>query len=156
MAQQSDVTVIPTITASSAYASGNQIGGLLTIPGVNAGGSEGTRLEKIVVVDKAGQSAAVDVLVFNAAPSVGSDKAAVAISAADLATKCIGNAKILSADYSSAGTPSVATYTRPSGPLFAKPVQGGAATLYAVLVSRGTPTFTSTSDIIVKFQFSWD
>lgn len=152
------VTATPTITSGSAYASGNQLGGLLTLSGVNNGGSAGCALIDVVVTDKAGQSAALDVLLFDASVTVGSDKAAVAISAADLTAHCLGNLKVTAAMYSSAGTPSVATFNGSNMPLLLKPAAGqtGTGTLYAVLVSRGTPTYTSTSDLTVKFLFAYD
>lgn len=160
MAQQLHVvSVTPTITSGSAYASGNQLGGLMTVSGVNAGGSSGCILQDVVVVDKAGQNAAMDVLVFDASVTVGSDKAAVSISAADLTNHCLGNLKVTAAMYSSAGTPSVATFNGSNMPLTVKPAlgQGGnTGTLYAVLVCRGTPTYTSTSDITVKFKFGFE
>ena len=153
------VTATPTITSGSAYASGNQLGGLLTLSGINGGGSGGCVLQDVIVTDKAGQSAAIDVLLFDASVSLGSDKSAVSISAADITAHCLGNLKVTAGMYSATGTPSVATFNGSNMPLLLKPALGvgtGTGTLYAALVCRGTPTYTSTSDLTVKFKFSFD
>lgn len=158
MAQQLQVVVAtPTITSGSTYASGNQIGGLLALSGVNGGGSSGCTLQDVVVVDASGQNAAMDVLLFDASVTVGSDKAAVNISASDMANHCLGNLKLAASAYSSAGTPSVAALV--GSPLLCKPAAGNgtaSGSLYAVLVCRGTPTYTSTSALTVKFCFTFD
>src|SRR5262245_26643536 len=75
----------PTVTASSAYASGNADGGLLTFAGLPGAGV----LQTVLLRDKAGQGVSYDLFLFDSAPAAPTDKAALALSAADLA-KCIG------------------------------------------------------------------
>lgn len=136
-------TATPTITSGSAYASGNAIGGIMTFAGiVNRGYSA---VYSVTIVDKAGQSAAVDLILFSQSFTPTADKSAIAISAAD-ALNVLANIKVLAADYSAIGTPSVATKSQ----LFFGAVGTLDNNLYGQLISRGTPTYTSTSDLTVK------
>src|SRR5919108_1061175 len=79
----------PTVTASSAYASGNAVGALLTFAGMARVAGQGGVLQTVLLRDKAGQNVPYDLLLFDAAPSTPTDKQALALSDVDLA-KCIG------------------------------------------------------------------
>jgi hypothetical protein len=141
------VEVSPTLD-TSAYTSGDHMGTLMTLTGVGEAGA-GCRLEKVVVVDKAKQSQAMKILLFDASPTItSSDNAAVDISDAEMADKCIGVVSVVTGDYTALNASSVADTT------YNKPIKSPGATLYALCVSAGTPTYAADS-LVLKFHFSW-
>lgn len=135
-------TAAPTVTASSAYASGNAVGGLLTITSVPNSGT----IQNVTLDFKSAQTAAFDVLFFNANPtnSTFTDKSPVAVAVADFAT-LMAPAQV--ATCVNTGTTSVC-FLNNIAHAYSLPAAG--STLYAVIVTRGTPTFTATSDVSLR------
>jgi len=144
------VEITPTVD-TSAYGSGDQIGTVFTItPVSDAGGAHLAVLDTVIVTDKASQSAALDILLFDELPTVASaDQAACNVSDAEMADKCIGVISLASASYKALSANSVVMAHQLS--LSLKPKKDN--TLYGLLVSRGTPTYTSASDLTIKFVF---
>lgn len=142
---QTSVTVAQTVTASSAYASGNCVGGLMTIAGIPASGF----LQSVVVNSKSAQTAAIDIIFLNANPvnSTVTDKTAVAVAVADFAD-IAAVAHVV--DWTNTGTTSVGQAVG----LAAEYVLATGTTGYAIAVTRGTPTFTATTDISITFLFA--
>jgi hypothetical protein len=139
----STLTVAQTVTAASAYATGNAVGGLITLTSINRASGASILVQSVLVTSKSAQTNPMDILLFNASPtgSTCTDKTAVSIVAAD-AGKLVGVAHVT--DWTSGGTASVGQMQQP--PIgIAVP----ATTLYACLVTRSTPTWTSTSDVSV-------
>jgi hypothetical protein len=132
----------PTITAG-AYTAGKAIGGMLTFKDLATRGF--STVYNVVVVDKSGQAPACDLVLFSQPFTATANAATIAISAAD-SLNCIGNVKIVAGDWSNIGTPAVAAKMQ----LFLAAVGDLDNNVYGQLICRGTPTFTSTSDIIVK------
>lgn len=139
---QVTTTVAQTVTASSAYSTGNAVGGLVTI--ANAGRiAAGTGLlQSVTINSKSVQSARIDVVLFRANPTASTctDKTAFSVAAADF-DKVFGVAHVT--DWTVLGTPSVGQAQNLAMPYS---IASGTS-LYACLVVRGTPTFASTSDI---------
>ncbi|UYN96568.1 MAG: hypothetical protein KIT25_06445 [Enhydrobacter sp.] len=135
----------PTVTSGSAYASGNAVGALLTFAGMARVAAQGGVLQTAIIRDKAGQNVPYDLLLFDAAPTAPTDKTAVALSDADLA-KCIGVVPFAGIVLGAASSKGV--LTAPGLGLAYK--LGAGTSLYGILVTRGTPTFASTSDISVE------
>lgn len=144
MAQYIDIIQTPTITASSAYVSGNALGGLLTFADILRYGS--ANLRAIILTDKANQKAAIDLLLFNQSFTATANKSAIAISTSD-ALNLIGRISIGTSAYTTIGTGAEATVSGLIHPVIGS---SGANTLYGQLVVRGTPTYASTSDIQVR------
>lgn len=140
-------TAVQTVTASSAYASGNAVGGLMTLASATASNGSGGLLQSVIQYTKSAQTASIDVFVFKANPSSSTctDKTAFSLAAADF-DKVIGVAHI--SDWTSAGTPSVGQSQSLAIPFS---LASGTA-LYACAVTRGTPTYASTSDSEFAFQ----
>ena len=139
----------PTVTAASAYASGNCVGGLLTF--ANAARVSSGLINKVVITSKSAQTAQMDLILFDANPTgtTVTDKAAVAVAVADFA-KVIGSVNVL--NWTNTGTTSNGTAPGVTLP-FAIP---SGTSLYGILVVRGTPTFTATSDITVTLGIHQD
>ncbi len=134
----------PVITSGSAYSSGQAIGSTITIPKVADFGF-GTILN-VALIDTSDQKAAIDILIFNqplASPQT--NKTACSISAAD-AANLVGHLSLTGASYSDLVASAVATQYN----LWMAIAGGVDNNVYVQLVSRGTPTYTSTSALIVK------
>lgn len=154
MAQGNNTLVLsntPTIQAA-AYAAGQSIGGLITLGNVGHNGVTSGLLQSVIIVDKAKQNASVDVVFFSAQPTGAgttiTDKAAVAIDPADL-TKIVGVVHLT--DYTSFSANSVG-----EGQNQTMPYNCSSGSLFAVIVCRGTPTYTSNADISVVARLLQD
>lgn len=142
------VTVTQTVTSGSAYASGNAIGGVMTFAGLADRGF--STIMSLTVVDKSSQNAACDLFLFNQLPTgTVTDKTAVALSTADL-LNCVAVVPIATTDYASGGTNGSVAAKVGKANLFIGVGGSSDNNVYGVLVSRGTPTFTSTSAIAVS------
>jgi len=137
------VAVTPTID-TEIYASGDQIGTATLVPATIAN-SNVLQIDTITVMDLSKQKAAINVLFFSSLPTVVSvDNGAFDISDAEMAAKCLGYVPIASADYKDIANSSVAT------------VRGidlsvlRSTALYMMVLSAGTPTYTSTADLVFK------
>lgn len=135
-------TVTPTVTAS-AYTAGNVVGGKLTFSSMLDTALSGI-LQSIHVVSKTALTAGLKLYLFNADPSSSTftDKSAPSIHASDFA-KLIGVYPLSQPD-SGLGTHAVWLLDS-IGKLF----NASGSTLYAVLITTGTPTPGSTSDFSV-------
>lgn len=139
------VAAAPAVTASSAYASGNVIGTKFTLAGL-ARVAGGTGLMQMASIQcKSAQSFACDMILFHTDPSASTftDKTALSIAAADF-DKIIGVISFAAGAWTSLGTPSFAQAIQLG---MAYKLASGQVDGYGVLVSRGTPTFSSTTDI---------
>lgn len=134
-------------TSTSIYASGDQIGVEVELPGAcNAG--EPSVLRSLTVIDKSKQKADLDILLFDEDPTNAvADNAAADISDAEMADKAIGIVSVATGSYKDLTANSIATIS--PGLM----VRG--STLYALVVCRGTPTYTGTSDLVLKAAFDW-
>lgn len=159
------ITVTPTISTTPAYTSGDCLGGLMTLSNASRFDGGGGTINSIRILDKTqAQRAAMDLLFFSASVSPAGDNAACAFSDADMGN-LVAVVSILTTDYNTAwpGTPlnSVAfkpdtkTNTLPHN--MAIPYFCSAGTsLYCQAVVRGTPTYTSTSDLVFQFCLTLD
>lgn len=141
------VSVTPTVD-TNIYASGDNIGGELTFSTAICGGiSANFSVNSVVISDKAAQAVAYDVLLFKSNPSstTFTDNAALDIHDSDL-TKLLPPINILAADQFSFADNSVSSLSSLESGGFLSSTGG---TLYGALVSRGTPTYASASDVTI-------
>lgn len=139
----------PTIN-TSAYTAGDELGTLITITGAARYTAGGGFVRSITVLDKTqAQRSAIDVLFFTDTISVAGNNNPFLPSDADM-LKFLGIVPVATGDYNTAwaGTPTNSAATKLSADF---PYVCAATSLYALLVVRGTPTYTSTSDIVVSF-----
>lgn len=134
----------PVVTASS-YTTGFEVGGLMTFSSIGRAPNSSGIIQDVTLTSKTVQTAEFDIYLFNSNPSnsTWTDHASPAINAADV-SKLIGVVK-MTKNYSGLGTH---TIYKPDETTFA-PIPFSGATLYAVMVVVGTPTFGSTSDLVV-------
>lgn len=146
------ISVTP-VVSTSAYGAADQVGGIQTLTGAcEIVGKPGV-IESIVILDKAKQKAAMTIFFFNSLPTVASsDNAALDITDAEMA-KAIGHVAIAAADYQDVANSSLACkIVSPGLPIPAT----GSPSIYAVMMTTGTPTLGSTSDLVVRYMVRQD
>lgn len=144
----------PTVTASSAYSSGNQVGGIQTLISGSLGQGSAASVVSVSVIDFASQNAALTIFFFDDLPVVAStDKAALDITDAEMQDKCVGFILVPAANYQAVANSSIATVLFPN--LYIRSQQS-AGNIYAVVKTTGTPTYTGTTDLTFKYSFIQD
>lgn len=143
-----------TVTASSAYVTGHQVGGLITIQNmIDASNNQGAAyLRSLQLTIASLQTAAFTLYLFNQQPtnSTWTDAAAPAIAAADVPF-LIGAYKFTSPD-SGLGTYSLYTLDN-LNKLYTIPNSDNI--LYGILTVTGTPTFAATTDVSLSVGVEW-
>lgn len=146
------VSVTPTLD-TNAYATGDRLGSIHTIaavvrPDVSSGLGVAT-LKQIVIIDQAAQSADMDILFFNALPTVASaDNAAIDISDAEMIAKFIGSVSV-GAAYVALAANSVHTAIIDPG---LKVYAASGTTIYALPVIRDSATYAANS-LVFRYSF---
>ena len=107
-------------------------------------------VRNVVVLDEDGEDAAFDIMFFQSLVTGGTDNVAFAPSDADL-QESVGVVVVAAADYKAAGTPSVATVETNLHMQLE-----GSKSLFFQLISRGTPTYTATTDLQLRFVIEQD
>ena len=139
------------VSTSPAYTAGDAVGGKRTL--ANAVKTAGTGvLESIVVLDRANQKAALEIFIFDADPTAATitDNAAFVFSTDDL--KVLARISVAATDYVTLNSKAVAI-VRGLG-VALKAASG--TSLFAAVVTTGTPTFSVTTDVQVTFGILQD
>jgi len=135
----------PTID-TAIYASGDSIGGLITLTNAAYALTGSGFISYITIADKDREGADIDVVFFTSNPSATTftNNAALTINDADLVKiACVVNVTT-DAIFVDNGVSYVSSANCPFD------LGYNNTTLYAALVSRGTPTYTSTSDLTLR------
>jgi hypothetical protein len=142
------LTFVPAITPA-AYDDGDQIGAVNDLAAALDDGNDSASVLSLTIVDKAKQNAPIDVLLFSDSPTlVSADNAPLDISAANMAAKFLGRIRVTADDYSELANCSVATINGVG--LMLEATTPAKKILHAVVQSRGTPTYASATDLVVK------
>lgn len=138
------------VIVPAAYATGDVIGGLITLPSFFIENRGQSLIKSLFVTDAANQKASIDLYLFNAIPvtSIGADNAAFALANADL-PKLVGRLSILTADYVTAKAATNAEACYKNLDLLVEGAQGS-QTIYIAAISRGTPTYAGAADLTFK------
>jgi hypothetical protein len=148
-----------TNSSSPAYAVGDQIDGLQQITNaVDASGDTAT-IQSVTIVDKDSVSSVLDILFFNDQPTVSSaDNVSLNISDADMQEKFLGSVRIAAADYITTAANSVATVKNIG--LVVNSVKSATnangTSIWAILRSAGTPTWTGTQSLTLRIGIAQD
>lgn len=136
------------------YTTGDVLGTKLTLNNVFARAGGTAILKSIFVQDKTKQSTALDVIFFDSDPSNSTftNNSALAIADADL-DKVIGTVSIVAGDYVAGSDNSVAT--KGGLDVAMAPAAVTSSGLYAVLVTRGGPTYVN-NELGISFAFRQD
>jgi hypothetical protein len=147
------ISVTPNLASfATPYSAGDVLGSVLTLSAVALEKNATAILESVVVLDKANQKAAIDLVIFDSSPanSIGADNAAYSLNDADLGS-VVGRVSILAADYVSSGTANAEATIKAIEILIQASTKS--KDLYLAVISRGTPTYGSASDLIIKLGF---
>lgn len=146
-----EISVTPTIS-TSAYTANDQVGGLITLT-LSGNGAQDVTLQSLNILDKnAGVLAPLEIIFFNQNPVATSvDNGAFSIPDSGLAY-CMGVVSVAAADYKAFALNSVAT-VRNIGLKMRSDADGK---IYVHVRTTGTPTYTSTSDLTLTFDFYGD
>lgn len=142
------VTVTPTITVA-AYSAGQCIGGLMTFNNAARANGPGSGLvQSVEVTDLSGQDASTDLVLFNSNPtnSTFTDHATCTVNNLDV-PKVAAVVNAADCHLLGATAPGVCQALQLGDPI----VLGSSnTTLWGVLISRGTPAYTATTNISVR------
>lgn len=144
---RSKVITFTPVLSLAPYADGDQMGVLMKLADILENSSSDASIVSLAILDKAKQNSAFEVLLFDQDPIISSvDNAPLDISDAEMAAKFIGSIFIAAADYSNLVGSSYQTIDA-IGML----IQGRQfRDVWAVCKCRGTPTYTSASDLVLK------
>jgi hypothetical protein len=148
----------PTISAG-AYASGDQLGSLVEITSaVDAPGDTATVLS-VSLHDAAAQSSILQLLFFKDKPVVTSaDNAALNISDAEMADKCLGYVGFVAADYVALSASSIGTVRNVNLLLTSRRSQDNPSGTSIWVIARcgGTPTYGATTGLTFSIGVKQD
>lgn len=145
-----EIVTTPVI-GTTAYAAGQQVGGVITIPKAALDQGRLCQLMTVNIVDFDKQNSGFSVLLFNQSPTLSSvNGQTFSQTNANMAAQCIGQFTVQSSDYVAVGTQGVASI--PFSPAFF--AAGPQGNLYAVLISGGAPTYTTTGSLVVRWIFT--
>lgn len=152
------IQLTPTVD-TAIYASGDQLGSLMELTNAMDDSSGTATIVSVSIHDKAAQSSILQILFFNDAPTiVSADNAALNISDADMATKCVGHVSVVAGDYFALSASSMACVRNVQ--LMVNSVKSATNTtgksLWAIIRSGGTPTYTSTTDLVISVGLKQD
>ena len=142
------IQVTPTIS-TGIYAAKDAIGGLYTFSNAARYSGGSGRLLAVTVVDKDQEKADMDLVLFRATFTAPTDNAVFDPTDAEL-LDCIGWVPIGSGMYADFNDNSVAHVDCNVAFTLA------GTDLFAAMVSRGTPTYTATSDLVVTLTIAQD
>jgi len=140
------ISQTPTISAASAYTAGDAVGGKLTFTGCPTEGY----VEGVTIVDIDEEGPELNLVLFAADFTAVADNAAFDVTAGE-ETRVIGVVNIASGDFKDVGGCKVATKGNLKIPF--KLTETAAAKrgrIYGQLVTAGTPTYTTTADLIIS------
>lgn len=132
------------VSTSPAYSIGDAVGAKRTITGALRTSNGSGILESITILDRANQKAPMELFIFDSNPGAATitDNAAFVFSTDDL--KVIAHVTIAATDYITINSKAIATI---KGLGIALRGADSSTSLYAALVTTGTPTYTATSDV---------
>lgn len=134
------LSVTPTVSTSPAYTAKDAVGALMTFSNAVRASGGTCRIDGVQVVDKSQQRPDLELVLFDRTVSAPTDNAIFNPSDAELAT-CVGVVYI--GGWSDLSTNSVADVP------YGREVVLNGTDLFGVLVTRSTPTFVATTDIVV-------
>lgn len=142
------ISITPTINTAQ-FTSGDAVGGKQTLTSAARVSSGTVILESLTLVDKGNQKAAMTVLFFNSDPSAATITNNSAFAFSTDVSKVVGKVNIVAEDYETIDSIAIASVKAVALQIKAS----GSANLFAAVVTTGTPTYTSTTDLIFYYGF---
>lgn len=145
-----DISQTPTISAASAYAAGDAVGGIMTFANAARAAGLGGVITKVAITDLAAQVADLELILWTTSPAgTFTDNAAIDPTDGDLQDYFIGIIPL--AGCYSAFADNAAGSVVPNLSFV-----GASTSIFGTLVSRGTPTYASTTDIEITLTIVRD
>lgn len=142
-------SVTPTID-TNIFAAGDSVGGKQTLTSMARVSGGVTILTSLTVVDKGNQKPNLTILFFDSDPSAATITNNAAFVFSTDISKLIGRVNVVTADFETIDSEAIASIKNIGLLLEAS----GSSDLYvAVVLTSGTPTFTSAGDLIFKYGF---
>lgn len=144
------VTVTPTIVVDTvAYAIGDVVGGIITLPAANYASDKGVTLKSLVLKEGGGQAPALYLMFFKATPAGGTytDNLALAYGAGDEAN-FVGGVSILAADWVVTSTRAQVTK---AGDLL--PAAVTATSMFMLIIAKSAYDAVAAGDLKADFTF---
>jgi len=144
------VTIATALTVqAAAYAANDVIGGKITIANATRIAAGSGTIRSIVLNCKSTQTTAFDIIFFNADPAATTftENGSIAVNAADFDKIFDGVVFAATTPWINVGTPS---FAHASVALPFKLAAG--TTIWACIISRGAPTFASTTDLTLTLE----
>jgi hypothetical protein len=135
------------------YADGDSLCTLLTVTGVVRRAGYLSRLVGVTLIDKDDEGAALDLYFFDRSVTLPANNSAWNVSDADMLF-CQGRTQIVTGDYTDCGGNRVAVPDMSGREIVVKPNSG--TSLYMGAICRGTPTYTTASDLYIVLSFLQD
>lgn len=158
---RSDVRFIsrtPTVD-TSIYAAKDNIGGVLEFAGLTCPGTKTGSIVGLMLSDKSDNAAEYDIVFFRTAVSASSninDQAAFDPSDTDLATNMLPVVNLETTDHFSFNDNGISSLSSLSSRAWSTTTTFAGGTIYAAIVSRGTPTYAGTADLTLTLIFQCD
>lgn len=133
-----------------AYTAEDQVGVVMTLDQLPLEDTALVTIQDVIVIDKDKQNAKLVIFFYNASVTGVADNAAASMSDADQA-KCENKIVIEATDYSNSALNSVAAV---ACQLLVR--SGTNSQIRVVVKTEGTPTYTSTSGLVLKFGYALD
>jgi hypothetical protein len=152
-----DLVATPTISNGSIYASGDVVGAALTFTNAALASGRAFQIVESNIRDLGRQAAALELWLFKVSPTlVNADNGVFEITDGYFGTALpFAVFDFATANYhSTAANVSFCKGTLNGGPSVVAGVTSGSANIFGALVSRGTPTYTSTSDLVVTLTIT--
>lgn len=144
-------TFNPGTSNGAIYASGDQIGILKILAKAAFSSTAIVLLKSLVLLDKSKQKSALDILFFSGnITNAVLDNATADLADADLVTYYQGKVSVAAADYVDLNASSLVAKPLLDLMMKSETTDGD---LYALVVSRGTPTYTSVDDLVIRAAF---
>jgi len=154
------ISVTPVVTAAGAYQAGDAVGGLMTFTQAAHKDVGSGAIKAVILIDNDKEDDAMELHIFNQTFTPTADNAAFDPTDADLANYAGG--VIITAAAASTGTHSTGYLNLTDNSVSTTQVDipfnlvTGGTSLFAQLVTRGTPTYTAVTDITVKLVIVQD
>ena len=146
------ISVSPTVD-TDAYTAGDIVGGIQTITSAAAISGGSGVITGLTLIDMSMQNVEYDIIVFQQNPSNGTYTDDLAIDVHDTdADFIIGTFTVSPGHYVSFTDNSVATLNNINLPF----TTVGTANLFAIAVTRGTPTYAAATDVQLRFKIAQD
>lgn len=145
------LTATPTVSTTPAYTIGDVAGAALTFTSAASASGRGCQITNALLIDKGKQSASLSLYLFKVSPTlVNADNGVFDITDANLATALpIGSIDFLAGNYKPTNSNSFCVGVINGGAPLANIVTSGSANIFGAFYVNGTPTYASTTDLIV-------